>query len=165
MPIAFIVAAAGKKQVIGKDGDLPWHFSSDLKFFKDKTLGHTVLMGRITYDSILKRLKKPLPGRKTIVMTRDNNFTDDRVQIAHDLKTAITAFPKDQWLYVIGGASIFEQTLELADIVYLTHIDKEIEGDSWFPLLDPQRWQKTEEHDITESGTPLRFCTYKRSAT
>ncbi len=85
MPIALIAAAAGKDLVIGKNGDLPWHFSADLKHFKEVTLNHTVLMGRKTYQSILKRLGKPLPGRRNIVLTRDRSFKDDRVTVIHGL--------------------------------------------------------------------------------
>jgi dihydrofolate reductase len=160
--IALIVAAAGKKRVIGKDGDLPWHFSCDFKFFKATTMGHAVLMGRVTYQSILKRLGKPLPGRRNIVLTRDKAFHDDRVEIIHDLHKVPSLLGKNEKLLVIGGADIFQQMLHLADTVYFTQIDAEIEGDTFFPPLDPEKWQLADERMETEKGTTLRFQTYNK---
>jgi dihydrofolate reductase len=160
MPIALIAAAAGKKQVIGKNGDLPWHFSSDLKFFKEKTLGHTVIMGRVTYQSIVKRLGKPLPGRRNIVLTRDASFADERVTIAHDWSQVdVTG---DDLQFVIGGESIYRAALDHADLIYLTHIDQEVEGDAYFPAFDHAKWNLIEEKPLSEQGVTLRFCTYKR---
>src|ERR1700743_690081 len=99
MPIALIVAFAGTQQVIGRNGDLPWHFKSDLKFFKNTTMGHTVLMGRITYQSIINRLGTHLPGRQTIVLTKDRNFKDDRVEVVHDgIKICEDFESSDKWL-------------------------------------------------------------------
>lgn len=163
MTIALIAAAAGKNLVIGKDGDLPWHFSADLKFFKEKTLGHPVVMGRVTYDSIVKRLGKPLPGRRNIVMTRDAAFVDDRVEIVRavgEVANLAAATP----LFVIGGASLYQQTIALADVIYLTHIDQEVEGDAHFPPIDASVWAMTEERAVIENGVTLRFCTYQRRA-
>ncbi|MFY9287459.1 MAG: dihydrofolate reductase [Alphaproteobacteria bacterium] len=162
MPIALIAAAAGDKLVIGKNGDLPWHFSSDLKFFKATTLNHPVLMGRVTYQSILKRLNKPLPGRKNIVLTRDKNFTDDRVTIIHDIKEIATG--KDETLFIIGGAEIYKQTIGIADTIYMTHIDQNIEGDAYFPPLDKKKWKLVSENKTTENEVGLRFCRYERIA-
>lgn len=162
MPIAIIVAAAGKDRVIGKDGDLPWHFACDLKFFKETTTGHAVLMGRVTYQSILKRLGKPLPGRRNLVLTRDPTFVDARVELVRDIEK-IRAIPRPQeWLFIIGGAKIYEQTLPLADVLYVTHIDQEIAGDAFFPPIDPAIWKLTNERIETEKGVTLRFCTYER---
>jgi dihydrofolate reductase len=162
MPIALIAAAAGEKLVIGKNGDLPWHFSSDLKFFKQKTLGHTVVMGRVTYQSILNRLGKPLPGRKNIVLTRDKNFADERVTIIHDPAIIPTLAAKDDLLCVIGGAKVYTETITYADILYITHIDQEIEGDAFFPPIDKSKWQLAEEIPLIENGVTLRFYTYEK---
>ena len=160
MTIALIAAAAGKKLVIGKNGDLPWHFSADLKYFKEKTSGHPVLMGRVTYQSILQRLGKPLPGRQNIVLTRDTAFHDDRVTIIRDVAEIAKLNRKDETLFVIGGATIYEQTLPIADIVYLTHIEQEVDGDAFFPLLDNRNWYVSDEKIVEENGVKLRFCTY-----
>ncbi len=162
MTIALIAAAAGKNLVIGKDGDLPWHFSSDLKYFKEKTSGHAVLMGRKTYQSILKRLGKPLPGRQNIVLTRDKNFHDERATIIHDAAEVAALVKKDETLFVIGGAEIFNQTIDIADTIYLTHIEQEIEGYAFFPFLDKTKWRLSEETTSTEKDVTLRFCVYRK---
>lgn len=148
--------------VIGHKGDLPWHFPSDLKFFKEKTAGHTVLMGRVTYESILRRLGKPLPNRYNIVLTRDAKFEDERVTIVRDLSSAMAAMQPDEWGYVIGGAQIYQAAMPYADRLYLTHIDQEITGDAFFPAFDAEHWQLTEVHEIVENSVDLRFCTYQR---
>ena len=160
MPIALIAAVAGKKMVIGRDGDLPWHFPSDLKFFKEKTAGHAVLMGRVTYGSILKRLAKPLPNRRNIVLTRDQKFQDERVTVVHDLNAALELVSKEEWLFVIGGAQVYQQALPHADWLYLTHIEQEIAGDAFFPDLWREEWLQMEESIIHENDTVLRFCSY-----
>ncbi len=162
MPIIPIVAAAGAKQVIGKDGDLPWHFSSDLKFFKEKTMGHPVLMGRVTHESIVKRLGKPLPNRRSIVLTRDKDYRDDRVEVIDDPSQLNILVKADEMLYVIGGATIYQLMLPLADKVYLTHIDMDIEGDTFFPPLNPLHWLLQDEFSVIEKGVTLRFCQYTR---
>jgi dihydrofolate reductase len=163
MPIALIVAAAGKNLVIGKDGDLPWHFSADLKYFKEKTMGHPVLMGRVTYQSILNRLGKPLPGRRNIVLSRDPAFHDDRATVIRDLLEISHITAPEERVFVIGGASLYRQTLDLADTIYLTHIDRDFPGDSHFPALDSAQWQQVDRQDVTEKDTLLRFCTYRRT--
>ena len=163
MTIALIAAAAGKKLVIGKNGDLPWHFSSDLKFFKEKTLGHPVVMGRVTYQSILNRLGKPLPGRKNIVLTRDTSFSDDRVTVIRDTSEIAKLAAPNETLFIIGGAAIYQQTIDLADILYITHIDKEVEGDAFFPAIDPKKWVLADAQTQMENGSTLRFCAYRKA--
>ena len=160
MPIALIAAVAGKNLVIGKDGDLPWHFPADLKHFKATTVNHTVLMGRKTYQSILNRLGKPLPGRRNIVLTRDRNFRDERVTVIHDL----SEIPRtEETLFVIGGAEIYRQTLPLADQLYITHIEQEVPGDAFFPPIDPTIWVKKDEQTLTENGVTLRFVRMEKA--
>jgi dihydrofolate reductase len=165
MPLALIAAVAGNDLVIGKDGDLPWHYSSDLKFFKNMTLGHSVVMGRITYQSIVKRLGKPLPGRTNIILSHDKNIEDPRVTICHDPQKIIDMAQGDDVIFVIGGASLYRLMMDAASILYITHIDRVITGDTYFPRIDAQLWRKVEEQVTLENDTPLRFCTYKRSAT
>jgi dihydrofolate reductase len=162
MPVILIAAVAGRNLVIGKDGDLPWHFSADLKFFKQTTMGQAVLMGRITYQSILKRLGKPLPGRRTFVLTGDANFSDDRVTVLHGLATLNSLTADNESLFVIGGARVYGQTISRAEQLLVTHIDQEIVGDAFFPAIDPAIWQKQQERHEIEKGTTLRFCTYRR---
>jgi dihydrofolate reductase len=162
MTIALIAACAGSKMVIGRDGDLPWHFPSDLQFFRETTKGQAVLMGRVTYQSILARLGKPLPQRRNLVVTRDADFQDDRVEIIRDLPAALQVVGVADNLFVIGGAQIYAQSLPYADILYVTHIDQEFDGDARFPAFDQAEWAVTEQRTLVENGVQLRFCTYRR---
>ncbi|HVY13227.1 MAG TPA: dihydrofolate reductase, partial [Alphaproteobacteria bacterium] len=130
MPIIIIAAYAGRNQVVGKDGDLPWHFPSDLKFFKQTTIGHPVLMGSVTYQSILKRLKKPLPDRETIVITNDPSFRDERVKIIHSFKEIESYRNRAEPLFIIGGAKVYSQSMDIAQEMLITHIEQEVEGDA-----------------------------------
>jgi dihydrofolate reductase len=160
--IALIAAAAGSRQVIGDNAKIPWHFKTDFQHFKNVTMGHPVLMGRVTYQSILASLGKPLPGRRNMVITRDKNFHDPRIDIFYDVKTALDAAASAQKIFVIGGQQIYEQTLPLADEIYLTHIDHPYEGDAFFPQLPTAEWHMEELSRTTEKEIPLRFCLYRR---
>lgn len=165
MTIAMIAAAAGKKQVIGKEGTMPWHFPSDLKFFKAKTSGHTILMGRVTYECLLRQFGKPLPNRHHVVLTRNTDFTDPRVEVIHDLKTYLDKIPKDELMYITGGDVVYNLAMPFADELIVTHIDAEIDGDAFFPAIDPLVWKLAEEQAVTEKDTVLRFCRYVRAYT
>ena len=162
MPKIHIAAAAGQKQVIGDKGRLPWHFPSDLKFFKQTTLDHAILMGRNTYDSIINQFGRPLPRRRNLVVSRDPAYRPAAAEIFPDIQSALAAVPAMEDLYIAGGAQIFIQTLPLADKILLTHIEQEIPGDTFYPALDPACWQRTTENRVTENGALLRFCTYIR---
>ncbi len=140
-----IVAAVAKNNVIGSKNDLPWYIPEDLKRFKELTTGHTVLMGRKTYESIIKRLGKPLPNRNNIIITRQNNYkAPEGVEAYSSLDDALAAHRDDE-IFVIGGAAIFKETLPLADRLYITHIDKEYEGDVYFPEVDYGQFSKVSE--------------------
>lgn len=121
-----IIAALSRNRVIGKDGKLPWHISEDLKRFKRLTTGHTVLMGRKTYES----LGKLLPNRRNVVLT---SHTIPNVETYPTLAQALQALEKEEKVFVIGGGEIFAQLLDHADELHLTIIDKEVEGDTFFP--------------------------------
>lgn len=137
--------AIAKNGIIGGDNDLPWYFPEDLKNFKKLTSGKTVLMGRKTYDSIVKRLGKPLPDRVNVVITRQENFAAlPGVLIFHDIDQALDAL-KDTDVYVIGGAQIFAATLPKAEKMFITHIHDEYKGDVYFPEVDYGQWEKVEE--------------------
>jgi dihydrofolate reductase len=141
-------------RVIGRDGDLPWHLPGDLKHFKELTSGGTVVMGRKTYESIPERFR-PLPNRRNIVLTR-NGFEDPGAEIENDLRAALA-----QDCFVIGGGSLYAQALPLADRLYLTEVDAEIAGDTFFP--ETPGWHVTEESEpIEENGLRYRFRTYER---
>jgi len=127
-----IVLAMDVHGLIGKDNDLPWHYPEDLKYFKALTLGHTVLMGRKTFQSIYKRLNKALPKRDNVVLTRQD-ISYDGVQIIHDLNQYLHQNEEED-IYIIGGKEIFNQTIDLVDVLYVTHIKHIHEGDQYFQI-------------------------------
>ncbi|MEK7607061.1 MAG: dihydrofolate reductase [Patescibacteria group bacterium] len=137
MPLS-IIAAIGPNNVIGKKGVLPWHLPEDIKRFKQLTMGHPIIMGRKTYESI----GKPLPGRVNIVITRQENFAAPGCAVFQSLKEAIAKF-KDQDPFVIGGAEIYRLALPLADRLYITEVRIPTEGDVFFPEFDRGQWTET----------------------
>ena len=139
------MAAVAKNGIIGSENDLPWYLPEDLKHFKELTTGKVCLMGRKTYESILRRLGKPLPNRLNILVTRDEDYkVPSEVVVYHDLDKAIEDY-KDKELFIIGGGQIFSQTIDKADALYITHVEFESKGDSFFPKIDPVIWKKVEE--------------------
>lgn len=153
----YLIVAYDKNRVIGKDNAMPWYFKEDLAYFKKITSGYPVLMGRNTYQSILDRIKKPLPDRKNIVVSR--TLEDDRVEITQDLDGLIKQYEtSEDVLFVIGGASIYEATLPYATRLYVTHIDKTYSGDTYFPVWDETLFTCIE----TENTPPLTFNIYER---
>ena len=153
-----LIAALDKNNVIGRENALPWYLPEDLKRFRKLTTGKTVLMGRKTFDSIIKRNGKPLPNRKNVVVTRDQGFqAPEGVLVYNDLNKAISDL-KSEDLFIIGGGQIYAQTIDLADTLYITHVDMEAPGDVYFPVIDPQKWQRIEK----EKHDSYSFCTYTR---
>jgi len=151
-----IIVAMAQNRVIGKDNKMPWHIPEDLAHFKRITTGHTVIMGRKTYLSI----GKALPKRKNIVLSRDASFQVKDATVYHSLAEAIADEPD---AFIIGGAAIYEQALPLANELYITHIEAEIDGDSRFPQIDWRQWQEEDCNKAdTKSGYKLRFCKYQR---
>ncbi len=152
-----LMVAMDKNRVIGHKGSLPWHYKEDLQYFKEKTLNHPVIMGRKTYESILRSLGKPLPKRENIVLTRqDKTFKGARV--IHDLPAYLETIPKEMTVFVIGGAEVFELALPYADRLYITHIDKAFEGDTYFPDVDLTGYNLIE----SQVKGDLRFAVYQR---
>jgi dihydrofolate reductase len=161
--VSFIVAC-DKNNGIGKDNRLPWHLSEDLKRFKRLTTGHVILMGRKTFDSLPV---KPLPERDNIVLTRDEDFLAEGCRIIRDidqtLRLAQKAGETGQHLFVIGGASVYEQLLPVADRIYMTLIDGVFDTDAHFPTLNPSAWIEQEREDhLDATPYPYSFITYKR---
>jgi dihydrofolate reductase len=137
-----IVVAIGRNGVIGADGDLPWPPTGDLKQFKALTMGHPLVMGRTTYESI----GRPLPGRTSIVLTRDPSWSADGVEVAHDLPAALArAAALDDEVFLIGGAQVYAAAIEsgVVDRMVVTHVDLSPEGDAWFPAVDWDAWRET----------------------
>lgn len=129
-----IIAAVARNGIIGSKNELPWYLPADLKHFKELTTGHTVVMGRKTFESIIQRLGKPLPDRKNVVITRDKSFTYPDVEVIYD--TDEIARLGD--CFVIGGAEIYKQTLPMANRLYVTEVHAEINGDAYFSDIDEQ---------------------------
>lgn len=160
--ISFIVAKA-RNNVIGSRNDLPWYLPADLKHFKRLTTGHTVVMGRKTFESIIARLGKPLPDRDTIVVTRDTHFTYPEVKIIHDVREISQLGD----CFVIGGAELWQQTFDLADRLYVTDIHAEIDGDRYFPEIDPTKWYEiSRESHKRDDKNPYDydFVLYERAS-
>lgn len=137
-----IVVAIGRNGVIGRDGDLPWPPTGDLAQFKALTMGHPVVMGRTTFESI----GRPLPGRTSIVLTRDPAWAADGVEVAGDLRTALaTAAALDDDVFLIGGAQVYAAALAdgVVDRMVVTQVHQAPDGDAWFPDVDWSRWRET----------------------
>lgn len=151
--IALVVAMA-KNRVIGRDGGLPWHISSELKRFKAITMGKPVIMGRRTWESLPR---KPLPGRTNIIVTRDRAFAAEGARTAHDVDgaLAIAGAESPEEISVIGGGDIYRQFLPRAGRIYLTEVDITAPGDTHFPPLDAHEWREVsrEHHDPAAGDT------------
>ncbi len=132
-----IIVAVDKNGLIGNGEKLPWHFEEDLQYFKEKTMGKFVLMGKRTYDF----LPGKLPGRKIIVLCRDSFL--EEVTVANSIEEALSISKGE--IMVAGGRSVYEQFLQIADRIYFTKIDKEFEGDVYFPEIDNEEWRLVEE--------------------
>jgi dihydrofolate reductase len=138
-PKISILVAMAKNRVIGINNTLPWHLPADLKHFKALTMGHHILMGRKTYESI----GKPLPGRTSVVITRNVDYSAEGVTIAHTLESGIAMCSDDPEIFIIGGAELYRQAIHLANRIYLTEIELEITGDAHFTELDKNAWQES----------------------
>jgi len=153
MPLVSLVVAAAADGVIGRDDRMPWHIPEDLAHFKRVTLGHPVVMGRKTYESIVATLGKPLPGRTNIVVTRQAGFEAPGCIVASSLDAALAAGREAEEVFVIGGAEIYRLALERADRVYLTRIDAVFDGDATFPALDRADWREVAREDHPPAGS------------
>lgn len=138
-----IIAAHDEEKAIGKDGEIPWHYPEDLKYFKEKTTGHSVLMGRKTYESLPEDFR-PLPDRKNIVLTRSNPDLNESVEIVNSLDEAYRKVENEK-LFIAGGASVYKQTLDDADKMLLTRVPGAHNGDTFFPDWEEDKWQKISE--------------------
>ncbi|AJA48267.1 dihydrofolate reductase [Clostridium pasteurianum DSM 525 = ATCC 6013] len=158
-----IIAAVAKNNVIGKDNKLLWNLPEDLKRFKEITKGHTIIMGRKTFES----LPKILPDRHHIVITRNKTFKveDDRVTVINSIEKLMNLIKKDEEYFVIGGADIYNQLLPYAEKMYITVLDYEFDGDAFFPVIDSKLWRAIDsDKQIKSSKSSLfyRFITFKR---
>jgi dihydrofolate reductase len=161
-----IIVAISANNVIGTDNQLPWHLPADLQYFKSLTVDHPILMGRKTYDSI----GRPLPKRTNIVITRDQSFHHDGLQIAHSIDEAIDFCKEKNYneVFIIGGDTIYNQTIHLADKLYITRVDTHIEkGTAFFPLIDMNQFKliSSEERKSDEKNTmDMIFEVYEKAS-
>ena len=139
MRIALIVAMA-ENRVIGRNNQLPWHIRADLRHFRKLTMGRPIIMGRRTHESI----GRPLPGRDNIVISTDRHYQADGCEVVHSIDQALEAAGDCEEAMIIGGANLYRQTLETADRLYLTLVKAAPEGDTWFPVIEPQQWREIE---------------------
>lgn len=158
-----IIVAIDNNNAIGRDNQMPWHLSDDLKRFKSITMGRTVIMGKNTWLSLPF---KPLQGRRNIVISRTMPETEG-CEVVKSIDDAIAAINKDEQAYIMGGARVYEQTIDLADELIVTHIDFSFDHvDAFFPAIDPKKWiihdQSEIQHDAI-SNLYYKYITYRRT--
>ena len=159
-----LVAAVADNGVIGQDGEMPWHLPADLKHFKRLTTGHPVVMGRRTYDSIVAHLGEPLPERHSVVLSSQALTLPDGAEVVASVEAARDAAADAaerlgvETVYVVGGATVYEQCLPFADGLVLTELRDDYEGDTYFPAVDDDAWRVVER----DARDGFDFVTYER---
>lgn len=157
-----LIAAVAKNRVIGRDNQLIWNIPEDMAHFKSLTAGHTVLMGRKTWESLPPRFR-PLPGRRNIVITRQPDYSAPGAEIAHSLENGLNLASTAETVFVIGGAEIYTQALAVADRLELTEVDLMPEGDAWFPDISCTNWEADSRQSIISSTSiSADFVSYRR---
>jgi dihydrofolate reductase len=157
-----IIVAVSEDLGIGKDNELLWHISEDLKRFKKLTLGNTVIMGKKTWESLPRR---PLPGRKNIVLTDDPNELIDFSVTAYSIDDALSKCGDNEEIFIIGGGSIYRQFMPVADRLCITHVHKKAPADVYFPEIDPGIWEVTEKEEFKlneNNSIPYTYTIYQR---
>jgi dihydrofolate reductase len=158
--IVTIVVAISENNAIGKNNQLLWYLPADLKHFKNITTGHTVIMGRKTYDSV----GKPLPNRRNIIITRQN-ITIEGCEIVKSIEDALVLSAGEEEVFIVGGAEIYKQSIHLTDRIYLTIVHQKFDADSFFPEINYAEWRETEreDHQADEKNKlPYSFITLDR---
>ena len=167
--IVSLIVAVAENNVIGKDNTLIWHLPKDMQFFKQTTLNHHIITGRKNYISIPEKFR-PLANRTNIVLTRQNNFTEENCVILNSLEKAIEFAKKNNEteVFIIGGGQIYKEALDkgLVDKMYITHVHHAFEGDTFFPEIETKNWKKiSEEHHSKDEkhAYDFSFCVYSRT--
>jgi dihydrofolate reductase len=160
--VVSLVVAYAANRVIGREGGLPWHLPTDMRHFRELTTGHTVVMGRRTFQS-LPDAYRPLPNRRNLVLSSDPNLGADGAEVFADLPSALEACGGE--CFVIGGGAAYREALPLAARVYATEIEEPIEGDVLFPMLAASEWRCVQQEEpIVENGHTFTFRVYERAA-
>jgi dihydrofolate reductase len=159
-----IIVATSTNLVIGKDNDLPWHLPTDMKYFKDTTKEHIVVMGRKCWESIPEKYR-PLPNRTNIVMSRDKNYVAEGATVSDDLKHILTMHQNsDKEVFIIGGAGLYKEAFKYAHKLFLTQIYSDVEGDVYLEGLKYKDWCLVEGSEMhEENGFKFRFELYKKN--
>lgn len=152
-----IIAAVARNRVIGQDGTVPWHIPADLRRFRELTMGHTILMGRKTFESI----GKPLPGRRCVVLTRHSGYTAAGCMVAGSIAEALTLCGEAAELFVAGGADLYAQTLPIAGRLYISHVDIDAEGDTRFPEIPMHEFSEV-RRELLSMDPPCTLIVYER---
>ena len=156
-----LIAAVARNSVIGARNGLPWHLPEDLKHFRTLTSGHTVIMGRKTWDSI----GKPLPNRQNIVVSRQAGLLIHGAPVAHSLEEALSLAVREDPVFVIGGEALYRSAMPLADLLYLTEIERDFHGDARFPAFERAAWREVAREvgePASDPGFAYHFATYER---
>jgi dihydrofolate reductase len=156
--IISLIAAMSENRVIGRDNSIPWHLPADLQRFKQITMGHPLIMGRKTFESI----GRPLPGRKTIVISRNSGYQAGGCIVAHSLQDALAECAGDNEVFICGGAEVYLQTLQLATRIYLTIIHREVAGDVRFPEI-PEDFMEVWREEGMDNSIPCSYIRYERT--
>jgi len=156
-----IIAAVARNRVIGINNTLPWHLPEDLKRFRALTMGHHIIMGRKTYES----LGRLLPGRTTVIVSRSKDYAVPGALVAASLDAALALCGDDPEVFVIGGAELYLAAIQRADRLYLTEIDRDFDGDTFFPEVDLANWRESaRESHTSEAGLPYHYLTMEKHA-
>ena len=142
--IISLIVAMERNGVIGKDGNLPWRLSSDLQHFRKITMGKPIVMGRKTHESI----SRPLPGRENVIITRDKDYVAKDCTVLNSLECVYARFHDLDEIMIMGGADLYQQTIDKAQRIYLTEVHADLEGDTWFPQFDREQWEEVERYDF-----------------
>jgi dihydrofolate reductase len=154
-----IIAAVARNRVIGKDNRLLWNIPEDMAHFKALTAGHTVVMGRKTWESLPPRFR-PLPGRRNIVISRQTGYATPGAELADSLENALKLASTATTVFIIGGEQIYRQAMAITDRLEITEVDLEPEGDAWFPEIAAVNWEKATKTE----GAGFAFVTYRKRA-
>ncbi|SFI01254.1 MULTISPECIES: dihydrofolate reductase [unclassified Bacillus (in: firmicutes)] len=151
-----LLVAMDKNRLIGKDNQLPWHLPADLAYFKKVTMGHPIIMGRKTFESI----GRPLPGRTNIILTRNQNYEMEGCKVIHSIDDVKKMDEQmNEELFVIGGAEIFKEVLPFANRLYITQIEEVFEGDTFFPEINYNEWEEVSAtQGVTDEKNPYTYA-------
>ncbi len=159
-----LIAAVTRGGVIGRDGGIPWRLPEDMERFRSLTMGHPVVMGRHTWESLPDQFR-PLPGRGNVVVTRNPDWSAQGADRAGSIEEAFDLLESESQVFVIGGGEVYAAALPFADELVLTEIDADIEGDATFPSWNRDEFEEIERHErVAEDGTPFAFVRYVRRA-